>query len=172
MRAQIDEILAALSANNVRYLVVGGVAVVLHGHLRTTMDLDLVVQLESDNVRRALGAFEELGLQPVVPVPMQAFADPASRESWIRDKNMIVFSVWHPERPTLKVDVFVSEPFDFEAVYERSIRVDLETTEARILAIQDLIALKEEAGRPQDLADVAALEALLEAGGDEEDSDG
>lgn len=43
MRAQINEILATLSANNVRYLVVGGVAVALHGHLRTTMDLDLVI---------------------------------------------------------------------------------------------------------------------------------
>ncbi len=172
MRAQIGEILAALSASNVRYLVVGGVAVVLHGHLRTTMDLDLVIQLEPDNVRRALRAFEELGLQPLVPVPMQAFADPASRESWIRDKNMIVFSVWHPAKPTLKVDVFVSEPFDFDTVYERSVRVDLETAQARIVAIEDLLALKEEAGRPQDLADIASLKALVEAMGDEEDSNG
>ena len=172
MRAQIGEILAALGTANVRYLVVGGVAVVLHGHLRTTMDLDLVVQLEPENVRRALRAFEELGLQPLVPVPMQAFADPASRESWIRDKNMIVFSVWHPERTTLKVDIFVSEPFDFDTVYERSVRVDLGTTQARILAIKDLIALKEEAGRPQDLADVAALETLLAATGNKDDSDG
>ena len=172
MKAPISEILAALSTRDVRYLVVGGVAVVLHGHLRTTMDLDLVIQLEPDNVCRALKAFEELGFQPLVPVPMQAFADPASRESWIRDKNMIVFSVWHPARPTLKVDIFISEPFDFDTVYDRAARVDLETVEARILAIEDLIALKEEAGRPQDLADIASLRALMGAAGSTEDSDG
>jgi hypothetical protein len=42
----IEQVLAALNAENVRYLVVGGVAVVLHGHLRTTADLDLVVELK------------------------------------------------------------------------------------------------------------------------------
>ncbi|MFL6202931.1 MAG: hypothetical protein ACJ76J_27505 [Thermoanaerobaculia bacterium] len=51
----------------------------LHGYLRTTLDLDLVVQLERDNVERALSALAELGFQPQAPVPLGAFADPEIR---------------------------------------------------------------------------------------------
>ena len=54
MVGDIERVLGALNSAGVRYLIVGGVAVVLHGHLRTTADLDLVVQLERDNVLRAM----------------------------------------------------------------------------------------------------------------------
>ncbi len=139
MKGDIEGILAALNAARVRYLVVGGVAVVLHGHLRTTVDLDLVIELEPENLRRALVALASLELQPIVPV---------------------VFSLWHPSKPTLKIDIFVSEPFDFDVVYERAVRVDLGQIEATVVALDDLIALKREAGRPQDLADVVSLTRL------------
>ena len=164
MKGDIQAILAALNAARVRYLVVGGVAVVLHGHLRTTMDLDLVIELESRNVRLALEALDSLGLQPIVPVPMTAFADATTRESWIQEKNMIVFSLWHPSKPTMKIDIFVSEPFDFETAYERAIRVDLGPAEATVVSLEDLIALKREAGRPQDLADIESLSQLQRDG--------
>lgn len=124
------------------------------------MDLDLVVELKSENVRLALEALADLELQPIVPVPMTAFADPVTRESWIRDRNMVVFSLWHPSKPTLKIDIFVSEPFDFDVAYKRAVRVDLGRAEATVVALDDLIALKREAGRPQDLADVESLTQL------------
>ena len=160
MKGRIESVLAALNRADVRYLIVGGVAVVLHGHLRTTQDLDLVVQLERENLRRALGALGELGFLPVAPVPLEAFADPAQRAAWIRDKNMLVFSLWHPDRPGFQVDLFASEPFDFREVYARALRVLLEGTEAFVPAARDLIDLKRAAGRAQDLADVEALEGL------------
>ncbi len=160
MKGDIEAILATLNAARVRYLVVGGVAVVLHGHLRTTMDLDLIIELEPENLRRALEALASLELQPIVPVPMEAFADSATRESWIRERNMVGFSLWHPSKPTLKIDIFVSEPFDFDVAYERAVRVDLGRAEATVVALEDLIALKREAGRPQDLADVESLTRL------------
>ncbi len=73
---------------------------------------------------------------------------------------MVVFSLWHPSKPTLKIDIFVSEPFDFGAAYERAVRVDLGRVEATVVALDDLIALKRKAGRPQDLADVESLTRL------------
>ena len=132
----------------------------LHGFLRTTRDLDLVIQLEAENLRRGLLALKDLGYQPVVPVPLETFADPAIRESWIRDKNMVVFSLWHPERPGFQLDLFASEPFDFPSTYARALRVPLESTEATVIAARDLIDLKRQAGRSQDLADIEALEDL------------
>lgn len=93
---------------------------------------------------------------------MSAFADPVVRQTWFQTKNMIAFSVWDPMQPTLKVDIFISEPFDFDTVYSRALQVELDITQAKILAIEDLIALKREAGRPQDLADIEALQLLHE----------
>lgn len=131
----IEQVLQALNAAGVRYLVVGGVAVVLHGHLRTTADLDLVVALDEGNARQAIAALGTLGFLPRAPVPAEQFADRAVRE-----------------------------PFDFEAAWGRRCDVTLDTTSATVASLEDLLALKRAAGRTQDLADVEALEALHRGG--------
>jgi hypothetical protein len=84
MAGRVEWVLAPLEEAGVRYLVVGGVAVVLHGYLRTTLDLDLVLQMERDNLERALKALAGLGFQPRVPVPLTSFADPQIRETWLQ----------------------------------------------------------------------------------------
>lgn len=160
MESPVEQVLDSLNRAEVRYLVVGGVAVVLHGYLRATADLDLVVQLEPDNAKRAVQALEESGWKPRAPVAASSFADPQTRRTWITEKGMRVFSLWNPNVPTLEVDLFVDEPFDFDTVYARSIKVKLDVTETRVIALEDLIALKQQAGRHQDLADIEALRAL------------
>jgi predicted nucleotidyltransferase len=166
---QIERVLAALNDARVRYLVVGGVAVVLHGHLRVTADLDLVVQLEQENLRRALRALADLGYQPRAPVPIEAFADPENRRRWIEEKNLQVFSLWHKSPQTFEVDLFVTEPLDFDVAYSRAVRVQLESTEIPVVSQEDLIQLKRNAGRPADLEDIRALEVLRKEAGDDED---
>jgi hypothetical protein len=165
MVGEIEEVLDALNRARVRYLVVGGVAVVLHGHLRTTADLDLVIQLERDNVLRAMSALRGLQYRPRAPVAADAFAERETREEWIREKGLAVFSLWSPAHPTLEVDIFVAEPFDFDAVHARAIRVPLEKCEVTVIAVEDLIDLKRQVGRPRDQEDIAALESLRDEGG-------
>lgn len=160
----IEQVLASLNAAGVRYLVVGGVAVVLHGHLRTTADLDLVVSLEPSNARRAIDAVAALGYRARAPVPAERFADAAERAAWISEKELTVFSLWSDRLPGLELDLFVREPFDFEQAWARRVTVSLDTTTATVVGLQDLLALKREARRPQDLADVEALEAIAGAG--------
>jgi hypothetical protein len=160
MIGEIEGVLEALNRAHVRYLVVGGVAVVLHGYLRTTADLDLVVQLERENVLRAIDALTGLGYRPRVPVAPASFADAEIRRQWIREKNLTVFSMWSSAHPALEVDLFVEEPFDFDQVYSRALRVPLERIEATVVALDDLLDLKRRAGRPVDQQDVTALESL------------
>jgi hypothetical protein len=148
-------------------LVVGGVAVVMHGHLRVTADLDLVLKLDQSNLEKAVAALDTLGFRPRAPVPLWQFADAATRESWIRDKGLTVFSLWSPTRPGFELDLFVREPFDFASVYENAARVRLESCVVTVISVKDLITLKQSVGRPRDLEDVAALEALSDS--DEED---
>jgi len=147
MTQRFEPVLQALNDAGVRDLVVGGVAVVLHGVLRTTGDLDLVVQLQPDNVGRGLEALERGGLRPRPPVPLRSFADPETRRSWIESKNLQVFSLWHPELAGFEVDLFVTEPFDFDTVWERRVNVPLEHTHAPVVSVDDLLVLKRSSGR-------------------------
>jgi hypothetical protein len=160
MARRFEPVLEALNDADVRYLIVGGVAVVLHGYLRTTGDLDLVVELTPDNLDRALRALEASGFRPRPPVPMRSFRDPEVRQDWIDTKNLQVFSLWHGDLPGFEVDLFVEEPFDFGAAWTRRVDVRLENTHAHVVSRADLLELKRRTGRPRDLEDVAALEAL------------
>src|SRR5947208_6720381 len=148
MVGAIETVLTALNAAHVRYLIVGGVAVVLHGHLRATADLDLIVQLSPENALEAVRALEGLGFQPIAPVPAAMFADAEARRAWVEDKGMTVFGLWSDRFPGLEVDLFASEPLDFDAAYARAVRVQLSSTFGMVVALEDLVALKKTAGRP------------------------
>ena len=81
----LARIFAALEQSGTRYLVVGGVAVVLHGYPRFTADLDLVLALDPANLRLALDALAQLGYRPRAPVALDEFLDPATRQRWIEE---------------------------------------------------------------------------------------
>ncbi|MGH9318035.1 MAG: nucleotidyl transferase AbiEii/AbiGii toxin family protein [Thermoanaerobaculia bacterium] len=165
----IVSILGTLAEARVRYVVVGGVAVVLHGHLRFTADLDLVLALDATNVLAALSALKTLGFQPRAPVQADQFADPAVRASWIREKGLVVFSLWSPSYPGTDVDIFAEEPIPFAELSARAKTADLPDLSVPIASIPHLIAMKRTAGRPMDLADIAALERIeLSLSSDEE----
>jgi hypothetical protein len=156
----IASILKSLSDARVRYVVVGGVAVVLHGHLRLTADLDLVVAMERDNALAAIRALESLGFRPRPPVPASQFADPEVRATWVREKGMTVFSLWSPTFPGTDVDLFVEEPLPFGVLSEGARIADLHGVSVPVAGIEDLVTMKRAAGRPQDLLDIAALERI------------
>jgi hypothetical protein len=160
--ALFEPIFDALNRSGVRYVVVGGVATVLHGFPRLTADIDLVVDLEPGEAQKAINALLGIGLRPYAPVDPAEFADPSQRRRWIEEKNMRVFTMSDPHNPLRQVDIFVEHPMDFETLWSRAERVRLEATEVRVAAIPDLIELKRQAGRLQDLADIEALTAILQ----------
>lgn len=158
--ANYESILAALQAAEVRYVIAGGFAVNLHGFLRFTKDMDLLIDLEPGNASRAMEVLETCGLKARVPVPLSDFADPEKRRDWAENRNMMVFQVWHPTDPFCTVDVFIRNPIDFEDLWQRSISANLGRTDCRIAGIEDLIAMKTQAGRPQDLRDIEELRRI------------
>jgi hypothetical protein len=159
--SSLEAIVSALQIADVRYLIVGGLAVAAHGHGRATFDVDLVVQLLSDNITRGMQALQGLGYRPTVPVPAAQFADARHRESWIRDKNMVVFQLHSDHHPETRIDLFVSEPFDFDTEYERALIGDiLPELPARFVCLETLLRMKESAGRPKDLEDIRQLKLL------------
>lgn len=167
-RSSVEAIVQQLNEAGVRYLVVGGLAVVAHGHVRFTAGVDLVLDLDESNLRRALGALVGLGYQPRAPVPLEQFADTGIRKSWIADKGLTVFSLFSDQHPATEIDLFVADPLGFADAYPRAVTVEVAPgIEATIAGIDDLIRLKRDAGRPVDLLDIEELEKLRE-----DDSDG
>ncbi|NIA13601.1 MAG: hypothetical protein GWP08_05925 [Nitrospiraceae bacterium] len=161
--SDLEAIITALNRRKARYLIAGGLAVVAHGYGRVTFDLDLVIDLKQENVHRVVSALESLGYIPALPVSARDFADPGNREMWIREKNMVVFSLRSEQHRETPVDIFVSEPFDFDLEYRRALVGDLlPDLQVRFVCLETLIGMKEVAGRDKDRDDVGRLRILLE----------
>lgn len=157
----VEAIVRELNAANVPFIVVGGIAVNAHGYGRLTLDVDLVVRLLPEAIRSVFHALEKLGYRPRVPVTAEGFGDPAQRTRWISEKGMTVLNFHSDQHRETPVDIFVTEPFDFEEEYERALIEEVAPgLPVRILRLEALLKLKREAGRPQDLADVAELVLL------------
>ena len=159
-------ILTALNEAKVEYVIVGGVAVVLHGYLRTTSDLDLIIRLTPGNVSAAAGALKLIGWNPRVPVDPRLLADKAVRKQWVEEKGMVVFSFVDSKPPFTIVDIFIEEPIDFDQLLSRVKNVDLGGLGAPVCSLDDLLQLKKDAGRPLDLIDIEHLEQLRDQGND------
>lgn len=150
-------VFSALNEAGVRYVVVGGVAVVLHGHARLTVDLDLVVDLAAEPASAAIDVLLGLGFLPRLPVEAHDFADPNTREQWVRERNLQVFSLYHPEDPLQEIDLFATHPLPFGDLVADAEAVDLEGVRVPVASVAHLVALKQASGRPRDLEDVEAL---------------
>ncbi|HEV2096014.1 MAG TPA: hypothetical protein VGQ82_05885, partial [Chthoniobacterales bacterium] len=100
----VEVMVQTLNTANVQYLIVGGLAVNAHGYERLTRDVDLVIGLEPGNVTRGLRVLIEIGYRLSIPVTPDEFADRTLRESWRRDKHMVVLKLWsdlHRRTPCL-----------------------------------------------------------------------
>lgn len=161
-----ERVFVALDDAHIRFVVVGGVAVVLHGHPRLTLDLDLAIDLDSEFVAAAIDGLVALGLRPRLPVDPRDFADAATRQEWISERNMRVFSLRDPEDVIPEVDLFAESPMPFDDLFARSVSMQLDNSRVHVASIDDLIAMKRDAGRAQDLADIEALQGIIE-GNDE-----
>jgi hypothetical protein len=158
-----ESVAGALASAGVRYLVAGGLAVNVHGYLRFTADIDLVIALDADNIGKAFDALAAAGYRPNVPIDKTQFADAAQRQRWRTEKSMQVLNFWSAQHPDTSVDVFIYEPFTFDTEYQAAAVSDLlPGLPVRYVSIPTLIRMKEVAGRPRDRDDIQNLRWLLE----------
>ena len=157
-------IFRSLNDGSVRYLVAGGLAVVAHGYVRFTADVDLILDMDEENLTKATSIFTTLGYKPRAPVALDAFAKAENRRSWREEKGRTVFSLWSAGYPMTEIDLFVELPFDdFEAAFARGLRVEVAPgVKATMVGLEDLMELKRRAARPKDIEDMARLSALQE----------
>ncbi len=145
----------ALDKHRVKYALVGGYAVALHGAVRGTVDVDIVIQLTQNAFNKAEQALVELGLQPRLPVS----ADDVFlfREEYIKNKNLIAWSFSNPDNPTEILDIIITEDVN----NMRPVVKNVMDKKIRVADIASLIAMKTRSGRPQDIEDAKALQKIL-----------
>ena len=155
-----EPILRKLSEANIKYLVIGGVAINFHGYKRPTHDLDLFILLNEENITRFAKAMKELHFKPRVPVEVEEIADKAKREKWINEKNMKVFSLYNADNEIDIIDVMIIDYLNFEEAYKNRKVVNIKDFEIPLASIPDLVKLKQIAGRPRDLVDIKVLSEM------------
>lgn len=137
-----DRIVASLNDHGVDFMIVGGYAVIFHGHVRATKDLDILIRRTPENARRTVAALEKIGFECPELKP----------ELFLAGKG-ITFG-----EPPLRVDVLGAiKGVDFDAAWPRRQTSRFGPHEASYIGLQDLIANKESVARPQDLADAQKL---------------
>jgi len=159
----IENIFKSLNAADVHYLLAGGLAVVAHGYVRFTADIDIILGMGEKNLKNAMQVFDSLGYKPRAPVELHDFIDADKRSEWIKQKELTVFSLWNPDELATEIDIFVESPLNFEKAYSAGIDINLSDDIAvKVLNLEDLIFLKKKAGRQKDLEDINKLNALYE----------
>jgi hypothetical protein len=152
---------ALLSAARVRFVLVGGLALLLHGLDRLTADVDLVIDLSTESAQAAVQALTGAGYRPLAPVDPIALADPEQRREWQTVHNMQVFSFWDSSNTRPTVDIMLSPEVPFEELWASASAMNIGGHEVRVASIDHLIRMKAAAGRTQDLADIARLQAKV-----------
>lgn len=137
------ELLSILAKHEVRYLVIGGYAVMLYSEPRWTKDLDLWIAIDPTNARAVFNALKEFGA-PLTNLTSEDFSEPGY--------------FYQMGNPPLRVDVMMEIPGgDFNAAWERRNTVSIGDDQVHFISREDLITVKLASGRDQDLKDVEAL---------------
>jgi len=152
----LRELLVTLGSHAVQYTVIGGVAVQVHGHRRTTKDLDVIPAPDEQNIRRLASALAALDARP---------RDiPSGRAPTI---EQLVTAAIVPPLTTRHGELHILRDVPGAAPYAelraRALVIDFGGISLAIAGLDDLIAMKRASGRPSDIRDIAALTAVDEA---------
>ena len=152
-----EEIIRKFNNAGVKYAIVGGVAVNLHGHIRMTADLDIVLELEDNNLAKAITTLRESGFSCKIPVDPMGLADSNTRNDWIKNKNMKALNFY---RDTEEVDLVVDSPVKYEEAEKTIFAVN--GINYPVVSKEDLIKMKEVTNRHHDIDNIKKLKILID----------
>lgn len=152
-------LLQQLDEAGCEFVIVGGVAAMLHGNTRVTFDLDVVPNLKGGSWKSAIERLWALGARPRIPESLSAICDTQNIHRWIEEKGMLALNMRSSDG-SVEVDFLVSESNQFDLLRKHGERVTLEGRSFFVASIDDLISMKRKANRPQDILDIAQLETI------------
>lgn len=154
-----EEIFRDFQKLKVKYLLVGGIALNLHGSFRNTADLDILVEMSNDNLRKIVSILKKHGYRVKQPVDPMGIADENTRKDWIEHKHMKAFNFFR-DQELKEVDIIIDSPVSYEEAKGKAKRIKIGNLSLPLISIDHLIRMKENTGRETDRLDVAQLKKI------------
>lgn len=151
----LERVVSALNKNKIPYALVGGVAVALHGAPRGTIDIDIVTEHKLHFFTSLEKSFKDLGFIPRLPVTANEIYN--FKDEYISRRNLVAWSFYNPTNLLEVINVILTH--DLNNLKTVSKKMGISTL--KVLSIDDLIKMKKQSGRPQDLEDIKVLKELL-----------
>jgi len=149
------EIVDAFESAKLKYAVVGGYALALHGIVRATMDVDFVLTLKQSDYETAEKALGKINLQSRLPIRAQDVIK--MRLEYIENRNLIAWSFVDYKNPSRQVDILITK--DLKDLQTQKVSVG--GRKINVATLAELLQMKKEAGRPQDLIDIKSIKEKL-----------
>lgn len=159
----IYSIIKDLTKTDIKYVVCGGIACVIHGVERATYDLDIYADLYEENLKKIIEISKKYDLMPRIPEPIENLINEEKRKEWIEKKGALVFTLVSKTSP-LQIDLFLKYPIKFSELYKNSEKVKIDDFEFLISSPEDLLKAKNEIEekRDKDLLDIKELKKIIE----------
>jgi predicted nucleotidyltransferase len=151
-----EEIFRAFQKQKVKYVLVGGIAVNLLGAMRNTADLDILVQMSDDNLKKIVQILKKQGYKVKQPVDPMKIADPETRKDWIEKKHMKAFNFYKDDE-LKEVDIVIESPVSFEEAEKSALRIKVDDLTLPVISIDQLIEMKRKTDRTVDKLDIEEL---------------
>jgi hypothetical protein len=151
-----EEIFREFKKHRVKYVLAGGIAVNLLGAMRSTVDLDILVDMNDENLRKIVGILEEQGYKPKQPVDPMKIADRKTREEWIEKKHRKALKFYKKDE-LKEVDIVIESPVSFEEAKKNALRIKVDDLTLLVISMDNLIKMKKKTNRAIDRIDIEEL---------------
>lgn len=152
-----EEILREFQKQKVKYVLVGGIAFNLLGGSRNTLDMDILVEMSDENLRKIVNIMKKAGYHVKQPVDPIGIADKKTREDWIKNKNMKAFNFYKTEKTYEEVDIIIDSPLDFKEAMKDALEAKVGGLTLNVISPNNFIKMKRISGRDKDLEDIKEL---------------
>lgn len=152
------ELFKAMNDAGITYLVVGGVAVNLHGYRRFTADVDILLALDAGNLEKMTTVMRTMGYIERLPVALTELANPDRIKQFLEEKGMTAYTFLSARKERIDVDVLAPDSLAFEKYDKGKVFLDIdEGITVPVISVDDLITMKRGVNRDKDVQDVAML---------------
>ena len=150
----VEKICCEFEKAGLNYAIVGGYAVAFHGAVRGTVDIDFVFEWNRETLKKSEEVLTAIGL--VSRLPITATDIFQFRDEYVKNRNLIAWNFYNPDNLSQQVDIIINYSLD----PKYAIKIKSGDVVIKVLSKSELIKMKKQSGREQDLQDIISLERL------------
>lgn len=154
-----EEIFKAFQKQKVKYVLVGGIAVNLLGAMCSTADLDILVDMRDENIKKVVNILKKRGYRVKQPIDPLKLADEKIRKDWIKNKHMKAFN-FYKEGQLQEVDIIIDSPVSYKQAQGDIVSIKIDSLTLPVISINKLIKMKRKTARAVDKLDIKELNKI------------